>query len=123
MIDKNALYVMSTSWHVGEPADFNGLAIDLQEWPNDNTPGKRMLAFHDTVRGHMISGKVTEEPDGTVIIQRNENETFTFKPCTLDMFRRTYYKIAYNGENIATVCTSTDDLWEYYRRRLKEDFM
>lgn len=121
-MNPKALYVTKIS--LINPDRFGGFAIGLQEWPTGQSePGEVCIAFHDTVRGHEFSGKLKEDRDGTITLTQKDGHFFVFKPCTIEMFRRTYYKLAHNGEAIAEVCHTTDDLWEYYRRRLTEDFL
>ena len=82
------------------------------------TNTKTGLAFHDTCRGHFLAGAITEKDGGTIILQRDRKneDPFIFRPCTLEMYRKKYYKMCGNGKAIAEMCTSTDDLWEYYCR-------
>lgn len=133
MINSKALYVTKISFI--EPKKFSGFAVNLQIWKHGEHecgPGEVMLAFSDTGRGHMIVGKMTEDKDGTITLVRTfrdedgkptSEDTFIFKLCTLDDYRRTYYKLAGGGKEIAETCTSTEDLWEYYYRNFsKPDF-
>ena len=109
MIDSNALYVMTF------PDGTQKLVLDVQRWWNG------ALAFHDTCRGHTIEGKITETSDG-VEVTTEQGKTIKFKLVTIEAFRRKYKDIANAGDAIAEVCNTTADLWEYYRRRLREDF-
>lgn len=116
------LYVSKISFI--DPKEFSGFAIGLQIWnprkekfSDDKVP----VGFHDTVHPHMIEGKLTEAEDGTVTLVRGD-ETFIFKPCTLEDYRREYYKLAMGGEKIAKTCQTDEELWAYYRKRLEEDF-
>lgn len=115
MINQNALYIVKIP--LGK--DLEGLAIQMQRWPINPEPGEKTgIAFHSTTRGHLIRGTITEKADGTIIVQRNKKheDPFIFRPCTLEMYRQKYYKMCENGQEIADMCTSTDDLWEYYCR-------
>lgn len=110
MMDRQALYTLTF------PGESNplGLAVDLHE-------ENGALCFHDTVRPHEMVGKVHEQED-LVTLTKEDGRVFKFKLCTLAAFRRKHFKLAYNGQAIADICTSDADLWEYYRRRLREDF-
>lgn len=112
MIDPRALYVMTM------PDGWKNLALDVQRWGE----GGRTLAFHDTCRGHTLEGEIIETPEGVTVNLDNGN-TITFEIVTLDTYRREYKALAVNGDAIAAACNSTGDLWEYYRRRLREDFL
>lgn len=118
MINQNALYIVK----IPLEENLEGLAIQMQRWPKNPRPrAKTGLAFHDTCRGHFLAGTITEKDDGTIILQRDRKheDPFIFRPCTLEMYRKKYYKMCGNGEAIAEMCTSTDDLWEYYCRLYK----
>ena len=110
MIDSNALYVLTF------PSGAQNLALALQIWEDGS------LVFHDTCRGHSIHGKITETENGVQVKEDTSGKVFTFKPVTIEAYRRKYKDIAVNGDIIAEECNTTDDLWEYYRRRLREDF-
>lgn len=111
MIKREALYV-HTDPIIG--GDEKYIALDVQEF----SPG--VLAFHDTCRGHTIEGKITSDNDGNIrVVDKNrDGAVWEFTPCTLDMFRRKYKKMVAHGDDIAEVCETTDDLWEWYRRKL-----
>lgn len=115
MINQNALYIVKIP--LGK--DLEGLAIQMQRWPKNPEPGDETgIAYHSTGRGHFLAGTITEKDDGTIILQRDKKYEgpFIFRPCTLEMYRKKYYKMCNNGDAIAEACTSTDDLWEYYCR-------
>jgi hypothetical protein len=106
MIKTEALYVFS------DPITRSKnkyLAVAVQEF----RPG--VLAFSDTVRGHTVEGKITSDDEGNVRVE-DKRGVWEFTPCTLDMFRRKYKNTVANGDDIAEVCETTDDLWEWYRR-------
>lgn len=74
------------------------------------------ICFDDTNRGHMIKGKITEKDETTfTMIDRNE-DIWIFEMVTIEMFQEEAYQYVYNGKNIAKLCATTDDLWEYYRK-------
>lgn len=108
MIKREALYVHTNPIIGGSE---KSIAIDVQEF----SPG--VLAFHDTCRGHTVEGKITSDDAGNIRVE-SDNGVWEFTPCTLDMFRRKYKKMVAHGDDIAEVCETTDDLWEWYRRKL-----
>lgn len=74
------------------------------------------LCFHDTDRGHMLKGEIVEEfENGFKFIDRNDRE-WQFREVTIQEFRHKIQRNVYNGEHIANLCTTTADLWEYYRK-------
>lgn len=120
---KDVLYVSKISSI--DPENFIGFAIGLQYWnpkkrplPDDMT----QIAFHDTIHPHMILGKLTKAKDGTITLVRENGDTLIFKPCTLEDYRREYYKLAMGGKEIADSCKTDEELWAYYSKRLDEGF-
>ena len=106
MIKTEALYV-HTNPIIGGNDKY--IAVAVQEF----RPG--VLAFFSTERGHTIEGKITSDNEGNVRVV-DKHGIWEFTPCTLDMFRRKYKNDVINGDDIAEVCETTDDLWEWYRR-------
>lgn len=110
-MDRQALYTF-TFPGASKPT---GLAVDLHK-------RNGALCFHDTVRPHELTG-IIKEYDDVITLTKEDGRIFKFNLCTLEAFKQKYFKLAYNGQAIADICTSDADLWEYYRRRLREDFI
>lgn len=74
------------------------------------------LCFDGMDRGHMIEGSIKERFSNGFIFKDNENREWTFREVTIQEYRHHIAKKVYNGANIAKLCATTEDLWEYYRK-------
>ena len=100
-------------------------------WPGKKAPiGLAMnchvkngkLLFFDTIRGHMISGEVTEDGEDAFKFRSDgfEPGIWEFKALTIEDFRRQTWKIVENSEYIIQAVKTTDDLQEWYRKTFGE---
>lgn len=91
------------------------LALHVQLWPgSDGEP--ETLCFYDTNRGHMFPGKMTEIQDHTFTFTDKRGDIWEFREVTIQEFRHRLAPHVDNGENIAKVIKTTEDLWEWYRK-------
>lgn len=74
------------------------------------------LCFDDTNRGHMFKGEITKEYKNAFEFTDERGNLWVFREVTIQEFRHKLHNAAYNGEAIAKLCTTTEDLWEYYRK-------
>ena len=74
------------------------------------------ICFDDTNRGHMIKGEITEQDESAFTMIDKNGDAWIFEIVTIEMFREDIYQCAYNGKNIAKLCTTTNDLGEYFRK-------
>ena len=104
--NKNALYVIKEF-----PYGKNQLVLHVR---NDFQEG--YLCFYDTERGHMIEGKLEQcVADGFSFIDKRERK-WEFKEVSIDEFRENLCDKIVNGKEIADLCRSTEELWQYYRK-------
>ena len=75
------------------------------------------LCFDDTERGHMIQGIIREKHLNGFEFEDRSGNVWIFREVTIQEFRHHISKTVYNGEAIAKLCTTTEDLWEYYRKK------
>ena len=83
-IDEKRLYAFTGSLN---GISISGLAVEL------SMPQAGQLLFHDTCRGHLARGTVTEL-DGVVTVRGHDEEAgkteLTFRPITVEEFESTY---------------------------------
>lgn len=83
--------------------------------------GESELWWHDTMRGHCLNGKMGEENgEAFTFIADDANAypgTWSFKPMTIEMFKRKYSARVENGEALAAMMQTTDDLNTWYRAK------
>ena len=103
------------------------------KWPGSKRPdGLAMnchmkdgkLLFFDTIRGHMIPGKVIQDGEDAFTFDSAAGfmpGTWEFKALTIEDFRRQTVKIVENGAYIAQAIKTTDDLQEWYRKTFGEE--
>ena len=115
MINEKALYVRKSDCFP-DNEDFGGLAlyVEISNTGHENT-GEQTLWFYDTDRWRCFTGVITEKGDTITMKREDMPYHLVLKVCTLDMFRRKYYKLACGGEKIAEACKTDDDLWTWYR--------
>ena len=113
MIDRRKVYV----WKWAGEKEFQGIALDVHMFEN-NQDGRRELRFDDTVHGHMIPGEIVKETENGFLFRSDgfKPGEWEFKELTIEAFKRKYYKIVGNGEVIASVIKTTEDLHEWYRK-------
>lgn len=75
------------------------------------------VCFDDTSRGHMIQGEIVEEDDETFTFVDKHGEKWVFEIVTLEKFKDYVYRCAYNGNEIAKLCNTTEELWDYFRKQ------
>lgn len=75
------------------------------------------LCFDDTDRGHMIKGSIKEKFTNGFSFEDEKGREWIFREVTIQEYRHHISKNVYNGEHIAKLCTTTEDLWEYYRKK------
>ena len=74
------------------------------------------LCFDDTNRGHSIQGTIISVRENGFSFVDLKNCEWEFEEVTIEYFRTDLYKYVLNGDNIAKSCSSTEDLWNYYRK-------
>lgn len=74
------------------------------------------VCFDGLDRGHMIEGTITEKLSNGFHFKDTQDRAWTFREVTIQEFRHHISKKVYNGAAIAKLCTTTEDLWEYYRK-------
>ena len=95
------------------------------KWPSQKKPGglaicchmrDGLLAFHDTIRGHGIEGKVIKDGEDAFSFLSTgfEPGIWEFKALTIEDFRRETFKIVVNGAHLAQTFQSTDELQKWY---------
>lgn len=116
-MDRRKLYYFRTP----EDPRFSGLAIDCHMEQHN---GKDYLCFNDTERGHMIEGTLEKEGETSFTLNstRCDAGTWTFSVVTISIFRRWLYKYVDLGGAIAQKVNTTEDLHEWYRKRLEQGF-
>lgn len=82
------------------------------------SPG--FLCFDDTNRGHAIAGTIQKKYKNGFEFKDDQERIWTFREVTIQEFKHHIYKTVYNGKNIAKLCTTTEDLWEYYRKQFPD---
>lgn len=75
------------------------------------------VCFDDTNRGHKVEGQIVETKTNSFIFNDNNSREWEFEEVTIEMFREGLFRFACNGEEIAELCKTTEDLWEYYRKQ------
>lgn len=80
------------------------------------------LRFFDTLRGHMIGGKVTKDSGDTFIFTSAgfEPGEWEFKALTIEDVRQGVVWIE-NSDIITQTIQTTDDLQEWYRKTFGQD--
>ncbi|GHU43918.1 hypothetical protein FACS1894111_10330 [Clostridia bacterium] len=94
--------------------DFTSLACHCQLW--DNPDFKGLCYFTPEERTHMIKGEVTKE-SGVGFKFRSDGYApgeWEFKALTLDNFRKEYHKLMIEGEKIAQIVRSTEELYNWF---------
>lgn len=120
MISDKVLYLAFIPRLLG---DTPSLAIGVHFY-YDETDGRTLVRYHDTVRGHQFPGYLLEETEDGFIWRvhrevewgRVEEFDITFKLFTLAMFKGEY---SYLIQGKTPEFSTDEDLWEYYRRRYK----
>lgn len=74
------------------------------------------LCFDDTDRGHMIRGTIKKRYNNGFLFEDLAERQWIFREVTIQEYRHQISKHVTNGKAIAKLCTTTEDLWEYYRR-------
>lgn len=97
--------------------DFNGLALDCHMHQRKGESQKE-LWFDATGHPHMIEGEVIKETKDGFIFRSDGYEPgeWTFKELTIEDFRRKYYRLVCEGETMAYVLKTTEDLYSWYRQ-------
>jgi hypothetical protein len=119
LFDPRALYSIEISTIPG----FKALGINVQ-WGSRPDEDGDWLGFHDTCRGHDISGHLIRETADGFIWQRKTWDTdagqkvndgeLIFRVLTLERFKEEFLpKVVGPIPDF----NSTEDLWEWYRRR------
>lgn len=113
-MDRRKVYV----YHFPGEKAFCALACDCHMHERERD-GFRELRFLDPPnRPHMIRGELARE-NGDGFLFRSEGYKpgeWTFKELTIEEFRREFYRYVEEGETIAQVIHTTDDLHEWYRK-------
>ena len=104
--NKKALYIIDKSPH-GE--DMVCLYVT-------DTFRQGYLCFDGLDRGHMVEGTILEKYENGFIFEDKNGIKWTFREVTIQEYRHQIAKKVYNGANIAKLCTTTEDLWDYYRK-------
>lgn len=104
--NEKALYIIDKS-----PYGRNQLCLYVTDTFRDG-----YLCFDGLDRGHMISGFIKEKYENGFEFEDKEGRPWTFREVTIQEYRHHIYKHVYNGAAIAKLCTTTEDLWEYYRK-------
>lgn len=105
--NEKALYVIDKS-----PYGNGGLCLHMT-----TNFKKGYLCFHDTQRGHMQKGTITNEYKNGFEFKDASDQEWIFREVTIQEFRHRISKTVGNGEQIGKLCTTTADLWEFYRKR------
>ena len=78
------------------------------------------LCFDDTNRGHMIRGTIKKRYKNGFMFESHKGDQWVFREVTIQEYRHRISRKVVNGEAIAKLCTTTEDLWEYYRKAFPE---
>ena len=92
------------------------LALHVQLWEGENGEPDT-LCFYDTDRGHMIPGELKEIQDNAFTFEASRGGTWKLREVTIQEFRHRLAKTVINGVEIAKTIKSTEDLWEWYRKK------
>jgi hypothetical protein len=81
------------------------------------------LRYYDTVRGHEIEGKITEDGDDAFVFESAGfmPGPWKFQALTIEDFRRYMGRRVENGHIIAQAIKTTADLQEWYRKQYGEE--
>lgn len=104
--NKGALYIIDKG-----PHGSNQLCLYVTD-----TFRSGYLCFDDTDRGHMVEGNIVEKYSNGFQFEDAQGNEWIFREVTIQEFRHHISKNVYNGAAIAKLCTTTEDLWEYYRK-------
>lgn len=74
------------------------------------------ICFDDTNRGHMIEAKNVETKERSFSFIDTQDRLWEFEEVTIEEFENSLYQYVWNGQEIAKLCATTEDLWEYYRK-------
>lgn len=108
--NRKALYILDKS-----PVGKDQLCLYVTD---QFSPG--YICFDDTDRGHAIEGTIREKYDNGFKFEDKDGREWVFREVTIQEFRHHIYKTVYNGKDIAKLCTTTEDLWEYYRKQFPD---
>ena len=73
------------------------------------------ICFDDTNRGHMIEVEIIETREHSFSFADKQGRLWKFEEVTIEEFKSNLYKYVENGQMIANICGTTEELWEYYR--------
>lgn len=113
--NNKALYVILKSPITGERQGTQ-LALHVQILAKTNEHPET-LCFYDTNRGHMIEGKVVGVEDHAIRFQDTKERIWELREVTIQEFRHRLAKHVGNGDAIAQTIKTTEDLWEWYRKK------
>ncbi len=81
-----------------------------------NTFKEGYICFDGLGRGYMIEGTIKETFENGFSFTDFQNNEWIFREVTIEEYRHHICKTVHNGPQIAKLCTTTEDLWEYYRK-------
>ncbi len=115
--NEKALYVIDSCPHGSN----NQLALHIIVRDSPDEPGTAELCFYDTNRGHMIRGKMKKIQEYGFIWIDWRGDDWIFREVTIHEFRHSLWQYVCNGDSIAKVINTTEDLWEWYRKTFPID--
>jgi len=111
-VDRRRVYL----YKMADSSEFRGIACDCHIYQDGDRKGLRYLVPPE--RGHSIEGTVTEDTDAGFTF-RSEGYApgdWAFKVLTIEDFRRKYHRLVIDGDVLAGVIKTTEDLHEWYRK-------
>lgn len=99
---------------IGED-EYAGVAMDCHLRKDHD---RNLLCFFDTERGHMIEGEIVKDDENGFVFNSEGYRpgNWYFKILTANDFRTWIYKYIGNGEKLAKMFNTTEDLHEWYRK-------
>mgnify|MGYP000871075548 FL=1 len=116
-MDRRKVYI----YKMTSDNDFRDLACDCHMHQRAGEDWLELWFLTPPDRGHMIEGEMLRETEDGFVFRSDGYDPgeWTFKELTIQDFKREYFKNVVNGEVLAQIIKTTEDLHEWYRKEFK----